>query len=236
MKPRTIYWALAALALAVAAYFIFRKKPTDPAQSTPAPGLAPALPPPTATSSEQAAVVTEAEAAPAINNRVAAIEADAGTMANIRARVGFPARILQGVVYPQPWTDHFGNLLTLPTPAEDANFAESLALVGRTKGFEELKNESGFDQAKVRWTTITALPYGVTLRPAALDDLVRQGAFGAVGRRDSDRSERYNAWTTDAKQIAANYGAILPEIQQAVKMQAITDLTAAGWRIRGYNA
>lgn len=235
---RYLYWGVASLALAVLAYFLFfRKTASAPDANALPPVNTPPPPPPPGSTDTPAPALRESEepAASAIRNRILQIQSDAGSMANVRAGIGFQNAVLQGTVYPAAWQEYFGNLLNIPTP-DDANFSESLAMIGRTKPFEELKNESNFDQAKIRWATVAALPYGLNLMPSNLLELIAAGKFGTPGRRDSDRSERWNAWSVDAKRIASNLQTLLPQVQNAVRMRAISELTAAGWKISGYNA
>lgn len=239
MNTRYVFWGGAAIAIAVLAYFLFFRKPATAVNEPVTPNLPPPPPapaPPGATTTEPAFSENEEPAKSAIQNRYNQIQVDAGSMANVRSSVGFQNAILQGVQYPATWQTYFGNLLNIPTPLDDAQFNENLAMLGRAKSFEAVKNETGFDTAKVRWAALTSLGQGLNLMPGNLADLIAQGAFGTVGRRDSDKSERYDAWSKDAQRIAANLQAITPLLRQAARTRAITDLLTSGWKIRGYNA
>lgn len=241
MKAKYIFAVLALLALA--AWFVLRPgaKADADTQTLPNPEPLPPPPPPPAsqaTASPDAAtplLIDQEPARTAVNARAQQVLRDAAIRPQLMANLDWSNRLFQGTQYPAglrlALQSTVGGEYNLPV-LNDAQQGQAANLKDQ-QGFERLRASVGFDQAQSQWAQ--ALDFGsFSLWPPNIAVLIDQGAFGQAGRADRDKSERYDAFTTDVKRMATNWASLNADLLTAARERAARDLVAAGWKIVGY--
>lgn len=140
----------------------------------------------------------------------------------------YPNGMKQGMVA------NFGSLNKIPVIPDffDPGFSTAWEGVQSIEGFEKLKNAAGFNTALNTWQGALSIQ-DFNYFPSNLSALIESGQFGATTKADKDRSERYDAFTTDAKTFAKNMVKLCKDMTTALRAQAINDLVGAGYKFYG---
>ena len=237
MKNATIFIVVSALFALSIWYFFFNKKDKlkDEEVLPPAPP-APAPPAPTAQQSQAASFVDSGEGLTAVNQRMKVIynSADYADIYSDQLE-----KLYEGMSYKQGFKNAmkaiFGSLQKVPVIPSFISTSQSKLFkdVADVKDFEVQTKSNGFDSAASLWRQNTDIG-GVSFWPEDLKDRIEAGDFGQTTKADKDRSERYNAFTSDFKRFAINAQKVSSDLTSAVKNRAIADLMAAGWKFSGY--
>lgn len=245
MKQRAVIFAVLALAALVAAFLVFRKKGDEAAKELPA---APPVPAPPVAVTPQNANTRILD--PETGEGRAAILSRARSLYNsaeapiIRANAGIESKLLAGVQYRN------GMLAVLKDAVPDGNpyavpiiptwvspsFKQRMDAIASTDGFENLTRSNGVDFAKIAWRGTLSLPeFGYSLWPSSLPQLIEAGSFGTPGQADRDRSERYDAFTTDVRRMAENMKKLSDDVGREFELRALQDLRGSGWKFIGFD-
>ena len=224
--------------LAIAAYFFLKKKPDEASKADDLPDLQPAPPPPAPaqTQSQTSAFVDSGEGLAAVNQRMKVIYNSADYIDIYSDQL---EKLYEGMSYKPGFKNAmksiFGSLQKVPVIPSFISTSQSKLFkdVGDVKGFEEQTRQNGFDSAVNLWRQNTDIG-GVSFWPSDLKDRIEAGDFGQTTKADKDRSQRYDAYTSDFKRFAVNAQKVSTDLTNAVKNKAIADLMAAGWKFSGY--
>lgn len=238
MKNATVFLIVSALLMLSIWYFFFKKEDTKQQKDEalpPAPP-APAPPAPPAQQSQTASFVDSGEGLLAVNQRMKTIYNSSDYLDIYSDQL---EKLYEGMSYKQGFKNAmkaiFGSLQKVPVIPSFISTSQSKLFkdVADVKGFEEQTRQNGFDSAVNLWRQNTDIN-GISFWPEDLKERIEAGDFGQTTKADKDRSERYDAYTSDFKRFAVNAQKVSSDLTNAVKNRAISDLMAAGWKFSGY--
>lgn len=239
MKGKLLYILLAISAIAAAVYFfVFHEKekkeseqPPKPAEKPPINAVAPTVPKLYSTDAGEGKSAIIARMKEIFNSAEKdTIRQNSGLFEKLYVGLTYPNGVKQAVTASQ---GHPYNIEIVPDTIS-INQKARIEAVKATEGFEKITSRNGVDFAKTAWEGVASWPeFNIMLWPAQLPNLIETGAFGEPTRADANRSERYDAYTTDLKRLVDNMQLIRQSMETALRAKAIEDLRASGWKFIG---
>lgn len=119
----------------------------------------------------------------------------------------------------------------------DTEYTDRLELISELETMDVMDRRRDWSEVQQIWRQASDMgaAAGFSFWPPDLLALLDEGLFFNAGTGDRNKSEEYDSWSKDVKQVAVNLIAANQKAEAAIRARAIQQLLAGGWRLEGFS-